>query len=59
MTKSGKIISFMATPTEQKIIEEVRKKNFKLNQSDAIRLLINEGFESAKQKAKAMQRPNL
>lgn len=55
MTKSGKIISFMATPAEQKIIEEVRKKNFKLNQSDAIRLLINEGFESAKQKAKAMQ----
>ena len=39
-------VTFTATETEKRIIDEVRRNNYKLNQSEAVRLLINEGAKA-------------
>lgn len=47
--KTVSCITFTATEKERKIIEEIREKNYRLNQSEVVRMLINEG-------AKALQK---
>jgi hypothetical protein len=45
MAKNVKLVGFTATPVELEIIEEVRRRNYRLNNSEAIRMLINAGAE--------------
>lgn len=43
--KNVKFIGFTVTPQEELIIDEVQKRNYRMNQSEVIRLLINAGAE--------------
>lgn len=44
--KKVSCVTFTATEAEKKIIDAVRKKNYKMNQSEVVRLLINEGAKN-------------
>lgn len=39
-------VTFTATEAERRIIDAVRRQNYKLNQSEVVRLLINEGAKN-------------
>lgn len=43
--KNGELIGFIATKNEIKIIDEAQRKNYKMNRSEIIRMLINAGSE--------------
>ena len=44
--KNVELVGFTATPVEVAIIDEMRKRNYKMNKSEVIRLLINEGAKN-------------
>lgn len=44
--EKSKLINFTASTDELKIIDEIRRKNYTMNQSQIIRLLIHEGAKS-------------
>lgn len=43
--KNVKFVGFTITPKEAQIIDEVQKRNYRANQSEVIRMLINAGAE--------------
>lgn len=43
--KNVELVGFTATANEMRIIDAVQKKNYKMNKSEVIRLLINAGAE--------------
>jgi len=45
MAKNVTYVGFTATPVELEIIDEVRRRNYRVNNSEAIRMLINAGAE--------------
>ena len=50
--KTVTCVTFTATEKERQIIDAVRRNNYKLNQSEAVRLLINEGAKALKRSKK-------